>query len=256
MPIRHIGTDISPLVYDDDYRVIDIDKLAEYIGEIMLGYYQHIKDIIDNLGTVKGPTIKSTKDAALDILNTKETDKLKGLLFQHMSWIALAMQYNTTNLKMVRPHDALAQHGLDGLAILLNEDGTINKIIITEDKCTDNPRHTITAKVYPEFDNIEKGKVNNQIVSGISSLVGYDRNLLAKIEPNICNQDFWQYRIGITRNDNYQDATDRQRLFKGYDSHVKGDVRKRHAATINIQDTAAWAFDLRDRIINYLTTKS
>mgnify|MGYP001007712230 CR=1 FL=1 len=255
MPLRNIGTDLSPLVFDDDYEIIDEKKLAEYIGEIILGYYLHVKKIIDQLDSGSGPTNEESIQAAIKLLNSTDSQKLKGFLFQHMSWIALAMQYKTTNLKMVRPHDAPAQQGIDGLAILLCDDGLIDKIIITEDKCSKEPRKRIQSEVYPEFDDFESGKSNNKIVSGITSLVGYDENLLKKIEPNIVNKSLWQYRIGVTRNDNYQTPNDRKALFNDYDKHVFGSQERRHAATIYIPDTDNWSENLKDKIIQYLNSR-
>jgi len=48
-PIRIIGTDLSPLVIDDDYEVVDKQQLAEWIAQLVWGEYGHIYMIIENL---------------------------------------------------------------------------------------------------------------------------------------------------------------------------------------------------------------
>lgn len=255
MPIKHIGTDMLPIVYDDDYVVADEDKLVKFIGDILLGRFFYIKRIIDNLDDRKGPNIKDEKDAAIQKLNSTNISHLKGLLFQHLSWIALATQYGTSNLKMIKPHDEPIEHGLDGFAILLNNDGSINKIIITEDKCSDDPRNRITQEVFPEYDQIEKGIKDNIIISNITSLVGENPSYFDKIEPNIANKQLWQYRIGITRDSKHDAIENRRDLFKDYEKHVADPQERRHAATILIPDTKAWATDLRDKIIDYIKSR-
>ena len=48
-PINIIGMDLSPLVIDDDYEVVDKQQLAEWIAIMMLGQYAHIYMIIEKL---------------------------------------------------------------------------------------------------------------------------------------------------------------------------------------------------------------
>lgn len=255
-PIRHIGTDYLPLVYDDDYEIIDEKILAKYIGEIILGYYAYVKDIIDQLDNDNGPSNNEMIDAAIAKLNDLNIEHLKGYLFQHMSWIALATKYHSKNLRMFKPHDAAAQHGIDGLALLLDDDNNIKTIIITEDKCTKEPRNVMTNQVFPEFDEYENGKCYNKIISGIESLIGEDRTLRKRIMVNVANKNLWQYRIGISRGDTHNGSDDRRKaLFKDYEKHVADPKERRHAATIYIADTNAWAINIKDKVITYLNSK-
>lgn len=48
-------------------------------------------------------------------------------------------------------------HGFDGFAIKLTPDNMIERIVITEDKCTNDARTTIRDKVWPEFSEMENG---------------------------------------------------------------------------------------------------
>ena len=254
MPINHIGTDLLPLVYDDDYEVNDEDKLAEYIGDIILGYYYKVKDVIDELDSSTGISTDDAIDAAIRKLNDALPNHLKGYIFQHMSWVALASQYHDERLKMMKPHDAPAQHGIDGLALLLDENENVERIIITEDKCTVDPRSKIRSQVYPEFDDFEKSTYDNKIISGIAEIIG-TRELRNKIEPDIFKKELWQYRIGINRTQLDEEGTKRRKLFKDYDSHVANPETRRHAATIFIPDTEIWAENMKSKIIKYLESK-
>lgn len=255
-PIKCIGTDFYPLFYDDDYEIIDEKILAKYIGEIILGYYAYVKDIIDQLDNDNGPSNNEMIDAAIGKLNALSKEHLKGYLFQHMSWIALASKYHSRQLRMYKPHDAAAQHGIDGLALLLDNDWNIKTIIITEDKCTKEPRTVMNSQVFPEFDDYENGKCYNKIISGIESLIGEDRTLRKRIMKNVANKNLWQYRIGISRDDAHNGSDDKRKaLFKYYDEHVSDPQERRHAATIYIADTNAWATNLKDEVIKYLNSK-
>ena len=56
-------------------------------------------------------------------------------------------------------------HGIDGFAVKLTPNNTIERIVITEDKCTENAKTTIRDKVWPEFSGMENGEKNNAIFS-------------------------------------------------------------------------------------------
>ncbi len=51
MPFNLIDTDCSHLVIDYEYEITDNDLLAEYIGELVLGHYVHILNIINSLSS-------------------------------------------------------------------------------------------------------------------------------------------------------------------------------------------------------------
>src|SRR5699024_295554 len=159
-------------VIDYEYEVTDKDLLAEYVGELIIGQYIHILKIINTLSSTSSNPPNKAIDIAIEKLNVIGDVHIvhrDGWLFQMISWLALAHRNLGNKYHTQHPHFAPAQHGIDGLSVLLNKDNTINKIIITEDKCTTNPRNTIRQEVFPEFKHFEDGKKDSVLVSVLSS---------------------------------------------------------------------------------------
>lgn len=266
-PIRIIGTDLSPLVVDDDYEVIDKQQLAEWISQLVLGEYGHIYMIIEQLAPAETPSNNGLIDymiERLDVPSDNETliDHRDGWLFQMMSWIALNIKlhqvYPDDTIFMVAPHDARAKHGLDGLAMVLTADNKIERIIITEDKCTTNPRSFVRDKVFPEFSDFERHIYDNKLKSELTQFVSPVTNpdLYVKLSPSFADHENWTYRIGVTREICHNTDKGRQRLFKGYDTIVIGDVERRKGASIILEDELRiWMQNLSDRVKNILESK-
>lgn len=81
--------------------------------------------------------------------------KVDGWLFQMISWLQLANQYKGYRFFNNPPHPQPSMHGIDGLAVKFTPDNTIERIVITEDKCTEDARKTITSKVWPKFPGMD-----------------------------------------------------------------------------------------------------
>ena len=112
--------------------------------------------------------------------------------FKLISWLALFIENKGKNFYCQQPHDAPAQHGLDGVAILLIIVGEEN-IVISEDKCTENQRVAIP-KVWEDFTEFEKGVHNNQLVSRLSALIeSLDHgNVLEANKNDIYKKELWE----------------------------------------------------------------
>lgn len=261
MPFKLIDTDCSNLVIDYEYEITNKDLLAEYVGELILGHYIHILYIINSLSSSSSAPPSRTIDFAIERLNvTKEVNIIHrdGWLFQMISWLVLAYRNLGNNFHTQHPHFAPAQHGIDGLSIVLKPDNTIDKIIITEDKCTINPRDTVREQVLPEFKDFEDGKKDSALISVLSSLIAHlDAGaVFQSVQNDIYNTDLRMYRIGITREDSHQSLDGRRRLFKNYDDYVSGSTSSRRSgATIYIDDMRNWMQDFSDKVVNYLESK-
>lgn len=257
MPISSSFNDFPPLVSDNEIVVGNLDHLAELIAEVMLGRYIHVQKILEaKTSTAISPD--RIIDATINRLNNMDQDHRDGWIFQIISWIALHKDHIGQRYLAQQPHDAPAQHGLDGLAIVLDESDKIVKIIITEDKCTTNIRSTIKQKVWPEFLDFEEGSQDNKLVSRISALISQvdGGRILDENMNDIFNFDLRRYRVGINRTPKYNTAKKRKSLFKGYDGCVKGaDNTRRTAATFFQTDIRAWMADMKIRIIEYLESK-
>lgn len=261
MPFNLVDTDCSDLVYDYEYEITDKDLLSEYVGELVLGQYIHILNIINSLSSSPSTPSNRIIDFAIAKLNVTEDVNLihrDGWLFQMISWLVLAHRNLGNNYHTQHPHFAPAQHGIDGLSIVLKTDNTIDKIIITEDKCTENPRDLIREQVFPEFEDYEDGKKDSALISVISSLIAHldAGTVLQSVQNDIYNSDLRMYRIGITREESHNSIKGRLRLFKGYDSYVKGiSCDRRSGATIHLDDMRDWMQDFSNKVINYLKSK-
>jgi hypothetical protein len=249
--------DCSPLVIDNEFEVNNEDLLAEYVGKIVLGHYAHVKRIIKALSTTNLAIHDSDIQSAIDRLKGTSSDKRDGWIFQIISWLALFSENNGKKFYCQQPHDAPAQHGLDGIAILLNDSSTIDSIIITEDKCTGSHR-VLIPKVWEEFKQFERGDHDNKLVSRISALIEHldDGSVLEVNRNNIYLKDIRQYRVGINRNDTYQTEQKRKDLFKGYDECVKDTIsHRRYASTLHKEDIRAWMEQFSQKVIKYLESQ-
>ena len=187
MPISITCKDLSPLCKDYEFVINDIDQLVDLITRLLMGHSRHVSRVINGIAPVY-PNIdqqtiqKLLYDLDLEGRESNYIVKVHGWLFQMISWIVLAeMHQNDTGFHQHFPHPQASMHGLDGIALTMNTDQTINRIIITEDKCTDNARSTVTQQVFPEFRQIEKGEKNNAIMQHVEALIN-DETVLSKIQ--------------------------------------------------------------------------
>lgn len=257
MPITITCKDLSPLCKDYEYVINDIEQLAELITRLLMGHYHHVNRVITGIAphypNVDQPTIlRQLEVLELSGKDDKYIEKVHGWLFQMISWIVLAEMYKyDTGFHQHYPHPQVSMHGLDGIAVKMNTDNSINRIIITEDKCTDDARNTVKQQVFPEFESIEKGEKNNAIMQHVEALISED--ILFSIQDDILKPEYRQYRISITRQDRHDTNDGRKKLFKDYDIIVAGaDVDRRTAATINMGEMRDWMEDLRLLVITKL----
>lgn len=261
MPFNLIDTDCSDLLIDYEYEITNKGLLAEYVGELILGHYMHILNTINSLSSSSSIPPNKIIDFAIEKLDVTEPVNIihrDGWLFQMISWLVLAHRNLGSNYYTQHPHFAPAQHGFDGLSIVLNPDNTIDKIIITEDKCTTNPRDTVKKQVFPEFKDFEDGKKDSALIGVLSSLISHlDAGaVFQSVQNDIYNTNLRMYRIGITRDNSHQSLKGRRRLFKNYDDCVAGPTSSRRSgATIYLDDMRVWMQDFSDMVVNYLESK-
>jgi hypothetical protein len=258
MPFAFKDCDCSPLVIDNEFSVENEDLLAEYVGKVVLGHYAHVKKIINRLSP-KTPDIPNEviEIAIKKLNNPSDIEKRDGWVFQIISWLVLVIQKNDETYYCQQPHDAPAQHGIDGIGIILNSEQKIKTIIITEDKCTTNQRTRIP-EIWSEFDEFEKGIHDNKIVNRLSPLLEHidDGAVLEAIQNDLYSKDLRKYRVGINRDDKYEELKKRKKLFKGYDQCITDtDATRRTAATIHKVDIRYWMEKFTQKVVNYLETQ-
>jgi len=258
MPFTFNKCDCSPLVIDDEFTIVDEELLAEYVGKIVLGHYTHVKKIIKLLAPELADISNDNFDLAINKLkSTSNNDKRDGWIFQIISWLVLLIQNDSETFYCQQPHDAPAQHGIDGIGITLDSDNKIKNIIITEDKCTTNHRNRI-ADIWEEFGDFEKGVNDNKIVSRLSFLLENvdDGAVLVAIQNDLYSKELRKYRVGINRDDKYDTVEKRKKLFKGYDTCVLDTTAaRRSAATLHKADIRDWMEKFSQKIIANLTSQ-
>lgn len=244
---------LDSLCKDFEFVVTDKDLLADLIAKLVMGWSRHVSKVIKSLDPQYPDADRTTIQSQINILNGEDTEKIDGWLFQMISWLALAeQQKGNSYFYQQAPHPQKAMHGLDGIAVTLTAEGNIEKIIITEDKCTNTPRNKILYQVFPEFEDIEKGKKNNAIMQHVESLL--TDQALAKVQNDILRPGYRQYRISITRLSDHDSDEGRKKLFEGYDQKVIGaDVDRRTCSTVNFGNMRAWMDDLRQKVVACLT---
>jgi hypothetical protein len=258
MPFILTEKTCSPLVVDYEYEVSNKTLLAQYVGDMLLGHHGHVLRILNRLSTIAPTPPNESIDSVINQITSASDAKRDGWLFQMISWLVLAKLHAGSDFHANYPHSAPAQHGLDGLAIKLKNDKTLDKIIITEDKCTSSPRNLITQQIFPEFKDFENHTKDNALIGIVTVLL---RNLdagsiLQQVQNNIYDTRYRLYRIGITREEEHNDELGRRKLFKHYDSHVTGaTAERRSAATIHIPNLRSWMKDFEGLVIAYLKTK-
>lgn len=251
---------LDTLCYDFEYQITDKDELAEKICQLILGNSNHVSKVIKGLASTPRETDKKTVESLIQQLekrNSSDVDKYKvdGWLFQMISWLQLANQYKGSIFYQQAPHPQPSMHGIDGFAVKLMPDNTIERIVITEDKCTEEAKATIKSKVWPEFLKMEKGEKNNAIFQQTEALIGYRLGeQFESIQNDIVKEKYRQYRIGITRQVTHNSDNGRKKLFKGYDIVIPGnDILRRTAATICLDDKEReWMSDLQQRVLKKL----
>lgn len=263
VPFHFQDIDCQPSCIDEEYTIVDKDLLAEWVARLALGQSRHMANVIKQLSSVPISVTTLTKKSVLNRLQvTKEIEKDKnkkedfiekrdGWLFQFISWIVVFMQNQGKVFKQYLPHTQHAMHGIDGLAVIV-ENGHIARIIITEDKCTNNARNIISQNVFPELDDYERGVKNTELLEKVGDLLERLGENCQDAHNEIEDTSKWQYRISITRQSKHDSSDKRKSLFKDYESHVKEPIERRRGSSTNLGDMRVWMEDFSKKVIDII----
>ena len=243
MPISFTPIDNGNRWAGYDWSIEDDEELAELVAYVALGQYRHVLRVLDETDCIAVAPTRSVLEGARQLLTVPsgaDPFHRDGWLFQVVAWIAARIQ-NETSL-VAPPHMQHAEKGFDGLHVHIDEETrTVRTAVICEDKATTNPRQTIRDQVWTEFETLEAGKRDNQLAAQVSTLLESRRDL--DLDQAI-RQVFWNqaraYRVSITVGDVHGDANGRRRLFEGYYETVSGDVSRRRAETLHLDDLRSW----------------
>lgn len=223
-------------------------ELAELIARVAIGQSRVVERILRATGDLPPGYPRGGFEGARQLLSVgtgNTTYHRDGWVFQVIAWIAA---YRFDEKALIRsPQMIKADKGLDGLIIEFNDDG-IAHVVICEEKATEHPRNKVQAAVWPEFKEFETGKRDNELVASVTSLLEKSNDP----DPDATVADIlWEekraYRVAVTVDDKHASAKGRRRLFKGYEKKVLGDVERRRAETLVLEDVREWLDDIAEK---------
>lgn len=226
-----------------DWSIDDEDELASLVARVALGQYRHVLHILaetDCLSYAPAPTALAGARKLLTATDEEKPWHRDGWLFQVISWIAANLQSDAALI--APPHMIHAHKGFDGLHVHLDEQtGKVVSVVICEEKATGRPRKMITDRVWTEFEALESGQRDNELVAEVSTLM--DR--YPGVDPDQAVQEIlWKdaraFRVAITVGEDAVDEAGRKKLFKGYEKVVVGEVSRRRAETLYLDDLRKW----------------
>lgn len=217
-------------------------QLAKAVALVAVGQAMHLAKILHFGGLGPKPSSSASVKAAIGLLTPgKEVYHRDGWMFQVMSW--LAAQLYTPGGLMNPPQMIHAHKGLDGLQIVLNTTQVVTAVIIFEDKATENPRSTVTQKVWPEFKDFESGSRQNLLAADATTILACGKHPdPSEAIAEIMWSQVKKYRLSIT--DVTSTDVSQASLLAGYADCVAGDASRRRAEIFEVSDVRSWMNDL------------
>ena len=253
MPITFVPISTGQLCTGYDWTIEDNDELAKLVARVALGQHRHVQRILletDCSAYSPTPTALEGAKKLLTAVNEETPWHRDGWLFQVISWIAANLQRNGSMI--APPHMIHAHKGFDGLHVQVDQStGRVLSVVVCEEKATGNPRKMIREEIWTEFTALERGERDNELVSEVSTLLD---SLPGHNSDQAVHEIFWKearaFRVSITVSDAQSDEAGRRRLFKGYESVVSGNVSRRRAETLHIDDLRKWMQMIAEKAID------
>lgn len=223
------------------WTVDDEDALADMIARVALGQSRSVERILQATDALPGDYPTGGFAGAKALLTVEEgADPYHrdGWFFQVISWIAAHRQDADALIRA--PQMIKADKGLDGLIVEFDEND-VARVVICEEKATEHARQKVKGAVWPEFANFETGARDNELVATVTALLERSGDPEPdKTVADILWSDKRAYRVAVTVGEGHSTEAGRKRLFKGYDTIVSGEVDRRRAETLLLDDIRAW----------------
>lgn len=248
-------------VYDGyTWHVTNDRLLVELLAKLLAGRAEHVNRVLRSLPRRPVAIPVTTRRYWTNVLRSPaiaspESYHRDGLLFQLISWVAAYKTYSVDTL-IRPPHNKMAHKGVDNLLLTpvgVGSHGSARaasfRIIVCEDKATENPRATIRTEVWPSFSEFELGTYDHEMIPEISMMLGAIGGLDvdAAIDASFANPK--HYRVSLAL-----DADPRPTLFGGYDVQIPGtgNDRRRGEYLRTPRPLRAWMQDLSLAIAAYM----
>ncbi|MGO4916546.1 hypothetical protein, partial [Pseudogemmobacter sp. W21_MBD1_M6] len=153
-----------------------------------------LPNAIQKLTAPKKADLELSRDGDLNE-QKKAGDRIKvsiyhrdGHLFQNVSWVAARLA-NPASI-LAPPHVRQADKGFDGFIIEFDEaQKRVLKVVLCEDKASENPRTLITRSVWKEIGSIQEGEREDEAFSSLTTLLKTIPNLLRIPEDPAIHSD-------------------------------------------------------------------
>jgi hypothetical protein len=257
MPVHLTPMSHGTLVQGHTWKVQDEKALAELIARVALGHASHVAKILQGAVPQQGPFFQGAVSSAKKMLTVEAGEdpwQRDGWMFQVMSWLAAHLAHPSAILNP--PHMRHAQKGFDGVQLEFDPGTGLSAVVIFEDKATDSPRDTIRDKVWPEFQAFERGDDTNVLIAEVVGLLERQPNVDADA---VIKQVVWKnvrrFRVSITIGDAHASNIGHMRLFKDYDTHIPGDLKRRQGETFHVTDLRPWMSGLASKALAFLSAQ-
>lgn len=245
MPLSLIDFPALPECGGKQWSVIDYDLLVSLVATVLIGRAKHAEAVL--LGTHRAPAVvpialKSQLRSQLETPHGPLTYHRDGLLFEIISWIAARVSAEAKDV-ISTPHLKSTQQGLDTIKITFDDTTRkVERVIIYEQKCSEQARNQFRSKVVPAFIDWKTHKRDNQLIQAVVALVErfnltpeehehlYDH--LVRVHP-------LAFQAALTVTPTPFESDKCIELFNGYSS-VAPDVTDRMGDTFPLLDVRAW----------------
>lgn len=255
MPIQVTPTPSSTVCEGYEWNITDEDRLAVLVADLLLGSHRHVSKILRALeATEDVPSDQQIDDLIarlvdvpdIDLPHTSQANRYArdGWLFQMISWIAIR-RMNPDALTAV-PHTQPTAKGFDNLIVEV-ENGHLVGVIVGEDKATENPRRTVTDKVWPEIKKMEDGHSDSALRGQVTAIV--ERGDYGDEEvDSMLKEVFWgkvrKYRVAVAGPIATHNA-----VFDGFHIQAAGDVSRRKGEVLNLRELREWFDEFAQKVI-------
>ncbi len=221
------------------FAITDETALSKAIALILVQEFALARQMISGGSVATAAVISQSDidDIILRRLHPTDAYHRDGFLFQLMMWVASHLDLLPGDLVSL-PHAQGSAKGQDGI-IVHRSDQSVVALTICEDKATENPRDTVRDDVWPEIKAYQSGGRRDELRSNIIATLGIGgicSDEATKLIRGISWDGKLRYRVRVT----IEPTRRTPDLFKGFDSHVTGDVQMRRGETVTVAQMRSW----------------
>jgi hypothetical protein len=203
------------------------------------------QNVIDKLTAPKPKTRAALDSDDVDVRKkaeqqaTTQVEHRDGLLFQYVSWVAARIEM--PNAHLTAPHVRSADKGFDGFIVELDSVlGTLERMVICEDKASVDPRPLITGSVWKEIEAILAGMRDDQLLAALTVLVASIPGLSHTQREVIIDGALWhesrQFRVSVATGANIGRDDGFGHVLKGFDLKAPGPMETRMGGVLPFPD--------------------